>query len=452
MKLRFTSVFAIFFVIAHAIAAVVLCRERLFLDLSYYFFHVVNEQSFRIEHQRIILALSQSLLLTGVWLHLSLTTLLRIYSITPVLYSALLIFVSLRYFRSEATAWLIMITNVCGAMYLYYSPMYEVSYAAISFSFLWLLTEKRFYQSPLQILIYVFLLAMVLFGYPLMIIGILCMLAYHCLQHWRMPVTLILIYVLAIGAWCAVKYFLISDYEKGKVSVSPNEYHGILKTMLSPHFAKEALTFLFKTYTAPMIALIIFVASVIRRRRYFTAIFAVLSIVAYVFIVNFSYRGSGLIHSNNFERMYLLLIPLCMAPFTFYIYPRMNSYLRALVIALAAVLCINDTTDVWHRSGEYTQRLTVLHDLYQPYADKGCTKAAVNWEAIYSLNEWSTGMEALIYSSEKGRSIILSDVEMVNQKKALLDRNHFVLRLDEIMSNDELNHRYFKIDSADYCY
>src|ERR1700756_170111 len=118
MKLRFTSIFAILYIIAHAIAAILLCRERLFLDSSYYFFHVVNEHAFRVEHQRIILALSQSLLLVGVWLHLPLTTLLQIYSITPVLYSALLIYLSLRYFQSETTAWLIMITSVCGTYFL----------------------------------------------------------------------------------------------------------------------------------------------------------------------------------------------------------------------------------------------------------------------------------------------------------------------------------------------
>lgn len=451
MKLRFTSVFAIIFVIAHAIAAILLCRERLFLDSAYYFFHVVNEQGFRIEHQRIILALSQSLLLAGVWLHLPLRYLLEIYSITPVIYSALLIYISLRYFKSEATAWLIMITNVCGTFFLYFSPMYEVSYAAISLSFLWLLTDRGFYQSPIQILIYVLLLAMILFGYPLMIFGILFMMGYHFLQHRRIPVQLILIYAVAIVAWFAVKYFLITDYERGKVTISSNEYHGILKSMLSFGFAKRAIGFLFKTYTAPMIGLIIFIVCNIRTRRYANAAFACLSIVVYVFVVNFSYRGEGLVHSNNFERMYLLLIPLCMAPVAFYLYPAFNSGVKWILIALVSVLCINNTMNLWHHAGWYSWRLAMLHNVYQPFSDKGCSKAAVKWDAIPELDEWSTGMEALIYSSEKGRSIILSDVEMVNQEKAVLDKTHFVLRLDEVLSYDDLNHRYFNLDTTDYC-
>jgi hypothetical protein len=41
---------------------------------------------------------------------------------------------------------------------------------------------------------------------------------------------------------------------------------------------------------------------------------------------------------------------------------------------------------------------------------------------------------------------------MVQQKQALLDGRHVVLRLDEVISINELNQRYFKLDSAAYCH
>ena len=237
-----TVVIAVLFVLAHLIAAAVLCRERLFLDSPYYFFHVLNEESFRIEHQRIILALSQCLLLAGVKLHLSTRSLLVVYSITPVIYSGILIFISLLYFKSEAAAWLIMLSCVCGNYFLYFCPMYEVCYAVITFCFLCLLTQRRFYQTTTQLIIYTIVLMTALLGYPLIALACLGLPVYHYLaSEKKIELRIVAVYLFAFLIWFGIKYFFISDYEKGKISVSPAEYPGIIKSMLTWHFFTDAV-------------------------------------------------------------------------------------------------------------------------------------------------------------------------------------------------------------------
>src|SRR5678815_178669 len=72
--------------IAYLIAAILFYKERIFLDVSYYLFHVVQSENFRVEHQRFILIPSQALAWLGVKLHLSLQTVILLNSINPVLY------------------------------------------------------------------------------------------------------------------------------------------------------------------------------------------------------------------------------------------------------------------------------------------------------------------------------------------------------------------------------
>ena len=453
-SLQLTIGLSVLFIIAHFIAAMFLCRERLFLDSSYYFFHVVNEESFRVEHQRIILAVSQVLLLAGVKMHLSLSVLLILYSVTPVILTAVLVFVSLYFFRSESAALLIILSNVCGSYYLYYSPMYEVCYAVVIFGFLCLLTSRDYYMSRWQTLLYSSVLLICLFAYPLVVYGCIVLLIYHLVMAPRPSYRLILIYLSAFVIWLAIKTIFISDYEKGKISIPVREYPAVFTKIMSPDFIINALKFLWLYYKEPLIALIVFLVVMFKQKRYALGALAILSVSAFVGIVNFGYRGDGLIHSNNFERMYLLLVPLCFAPVLYIIYPGISRPLKILCVICVGMIAVYKSYGQWEHSRYYSSRIRSIDEMAAACTQRGCDKGAVDWGHLsHDLDEWSTGMEALIYSSEKGKSCIISDSAMVAKLKkgGLLDQDHFVLRLDEVMNINELNPHYFKLSRSPYC-
>ena len=453
-SLRLTIGLSIIFIIAHFIAAMILCRERLFLDASYYFFHVVNEEAFRVEHQRFILAVSQILLLAGVKCHFGLPALLALYSVTPVIFSAILIFVSLYLFKSESAALLIILSHICGTYYLYYCPMYEVCYAVIIFGFLCLLTSRNYYKSGWQMFLYFLALIICLFAYPLLAYGCIVLLLYHLVTAQKISYRLVLIYLLAFALWFVIKSMFISDYEKGKISIPVTEYPDIFRKIISPAFIVSALKFLWMHYREPILTFAVFLILMLRQKRYMVFVLAALSISFFVGMVNFGYRGDGLIHSNNFERMYLLLVPLCFAPFLYIIYPRLSGTLKIFCVVCVGIIAAYKSYGQWEHSTYYTSRLWLINDMASGCIKQGCDKGAVDWDHLpHSLDEWSTGMEALIYSSENGRSCIISDSTMtaVLQTKGQLDQDHFVLRLNEVMDIHELNQQYFRLDRSPYC-
>lgn len=426
------------------------------MDAPYYFFHVVNEESFRIEHQRIILVLSQWLLLLGVKLHLSIPTLLALYSLTPVIYSITLTAIALFYFKSETGAIIIMLCNVCGAYFLYYCPMYEVYYAMITFGFICMLTQLEFYKTNKQMLAYLFVLLIALLGYPLIAFACLLLPLYACLIYGRkIPLRLLAVYAISLALWLLTKVLFISDYEKGKISVTPSEYPGILHQLLSFHFLIDATKFLTHNYPELIIAATGFVAFSILRRQYALLLIQLASIALYVFIVNFGYRSNGLIYSNNFERMYMLLVIICSAPLLFIAYPKFTTPVKGVVVVAFLLLLSYRSFTVWQHAQFFTNRLNLLNNFTNKYISGTCSKVAVDWDKLpHQLDQWGTGMEVLIYSSANGKSGIISnslELDKINSAKPL-NNNQFLLRLDEVMNRSDLNPKYFHLDSSGYCY
>src|SRR5580765_2948330 len=69
-----------------AVLAIVYFKERLFVDTTYFAFHLLNDESFRVEHQRFIVLLSEILPLIAIHLSLSMQAVLIVYSVGHVLY------------------------------------------------------------------------------------------------------------------------------------------------------------------------------------------------------------------------------------------------------------------------------------------------------------------------------------------------------------------------------
>lgn len=454
---RATVAFSILFCITHLIAAVLLCRERLFLDTAYYFFHVVNEEAFHVEHQRIILILSQLLLWAGVKAHLDLHSLLVLYSITPAVLTSVLLFIALYIFRSVAGAWMLIFCNVCGTYFLYFSPMYEVCYAIVGFGMLWFLTEQGFYKTTFQIAVYTFILTFCLLGYPLIAIGSGALLTFYWVFDRKQPVRLIIIYTAVFLLWFIIKYFFITDYEKRHVTVQAddNKVHEVVALVFSLSYAVQAVVFMFGRYFVVFAAVIIFSITAFIRRQYLQAAWMLSFFIVIMIIVNLKAGGDGLVNTIGNERSYLILVPICLAPLLFRWLPSVSPLLQQLTIAVFVICGIYESAHTWEHSRYFSERNANIDRITEANAAKGCYTVATPFSKLPAgLDEWSTGMEGLVYSSMKGHSVILSDDSLYRamNSETPIDKDHFLLRLDEVMAKADLNPRYFKLDTSAYCF
>src|SRR5207237_3728904 len=106
------ALFAVFFVMAF-----ILYKERLFVDCAYYIFYTVNDQFFRVDHHRFVLAISQLLPLAEVYLRIGLKTILVTYSLGHVLFYYALLLIVVHRFQDVTAGIAILLLQVIGQLY-----------------------------------------------------------------------------------------------------------------------------------------------------------------------------------------------------------------------------------------------------------------------------------------------------------------------------------------------
>lgn len=452
-----TCIFSVLFIIAHLIGAIVLCRERLFLDTAYYFFRVVSSGAFRVEHQRIILVLSQVLLWAGVKLHLSFMHLILIYSITPILYTAILIFIALYFFRSAAAAWMLICCNVCGTYFLYYSPMYEVCYAIVTFGFLWFLTVRGYYHTVFQMLIYVGLLALCLLGYPLIAIGCAALFSYMWIYEGRLPRRMLIAHVLVFSVWALIKIFWISDYERAhaRINAADHKIHEVVVQVFSVGYIIDMVVFAFTHYFLPFVAVGAVSFFFLKNKKYGQGIWPLIALLSLLIFMGLKAGGDGLVPTIHNERSYLIMVPICLAPLLFFAFDRWSSRMVLCCMIVLMSDTIYESIHTWQHSNYYSLRLMQMDTLADNSIRNGCTKLTSPVGTLPpALNEWSTGIEVMIRSTERGKSVAWVDKEVYDSVNVYtpITKNLVLLSMNIApLSPAELNSRYFTSDTSAYC-
>src|SRR5690606_12422773 len=125
--------------------AVLLYKERLFADASYYAFHAINSGFFHVEHGRIVLALSQIIPLIGYYLHLPLQWLLVLSSVGHEVFYYSIFLILIYFIKDLRAALLLILVHLIGQLWLYYSPMLEICYgAALAVLFYSILSNEKY--------------------------------------------------------------------------------------------------------------------------------------------------------------------------------------------------------------------------------------------------------------------------------------------------------------------
>jgi hypothetical protein len=440
--------------IVYLIAAILFYKERIFLDGCYYLFHVVQSESFRVEHQRFILIPSQVLAWLGVKLHLSLQTVILLNSINPVLYLWILFSITLFLIRDWASSWALLMISVCGIYFIYFCQMYEVWYGGALLIFYNSLLRNRLYRTIPQLVVFIVTIITLLFSYPLMVIGFVFFSIYHFIEEKRISVRLAAIFSVCLIMWAVWKVFFISDYESGKISYPYSQMTNIAQTNFSSAGNMLLLIkFLFTTYGEEMIMMLLTVLVLLLRKKYLKVACLLLFLGGFFLVIGFT-QDRPWRHTNYFERMYLLLIPLCMIPFLTEVYSAAkNKWLFEL--AFIGIIIFRGV-EIANHSKVYADRIHLIESLVKAGEQEAGSKFFIDDSRpeFASLVEWSMPMDALIFSSlhEHDHSLVisLSSDLVLPEVAANLNNDHFHLRLDEVMADDWLNAHYFHLDHGEY--
>ena len=443
------------YLVAYFFLALLFYKERIFLDGSYYFFHVVQGSTFHVEHQRFILAVSQLLAVIGTWLHLSLNTILLLNSMNPVFYLWILFLLSIFWLKHEGLARALLLSSVCGIYFIWFCQMYEVWYGCVLLIFFAGVLERKLYFTVIQKIIFGILLVTLLFSYPLIFIGVIYFSISHFVKERNMTRGVAVIYVLSFAVWLVWKYFFLSDYETGKIGYPLSRVGTTLhENFSSPGDLKNLLNFLFQIYPEEMLMLIVTVVFLVVRKEKLQALLLSGFVIAFILLINLT-QPQPWNHTNYFERMYLLLIPLCIVPFflkTFLLIK--NKYLVELAVV---AIVITRLTQIVQHEKDYSGHMKELEMLITRAQQNSGSKFMVDFAKhpeLSSLDEWSFPMEALIFSSlENNQHSVTLSWKADNQNPDLakpLSDTKFRLRLDEIYPDDWLNQRYFHLKHGVY--
>ncbi|MBK7031567.1 MAG: hypothetical protein IPH45_21275 [Bacteroidales bacterium] len=108
--------------------SIILYKERIFADSGFYVAQFINNRFFWIECQRIVLAISQVLPLSAVWIGLELKYVLILYSVSHVLFFYLLFLFVYYILRDRRSGLLIILTQTVGITFSFFTPMFELYY------------------------------------------------------------------------------------------------------------------------------------------------------------------------------------------------------------------------------------------------------------------------------------------------------------------------------------
>jgi len=443
------------YLLLYAALAVYFFKERIFLDGSYYFFHVVQHEGFHVEHQRFILAISQLLAVIGARLHFSLQAVMILNSLNPVFYLWIFFLLSIFWLKHEGIAWALLLSSVCGIYFIWFIPMYEVWYGGVLLIFFAGILERKFYSTVVHQIIFAALLITLLFSYPLIFIGVIYFSSSHFIRERKIPVRVGIIYLAAFSIWTVSKYFFISDYETGKIEYPISQMGNTLhQNFTSLADFKNLFGFLFGVYPEEMICIVITATFLFMKKEKLQAMLLLIVVAALILLINFTHEHPW-IHSNYFERMYLLLIPLCIVPFLQNIFSPMKKKLWMELLLVVVVMF--RIIQIMQHAKDYTTHVNEVESLVDRAKENSGSKFTVDFTKhpeLSSLDEWSLPMEALIFSSLKNDhgSVTISwkaDIENPGITKQL-DDSKFRLRLDEIFPDDWLNQNYFHLEHGKY--
>lgn len=430
-----------------AVLALVFADERLLADSSYYFIRVINAKGFWIEHNRLILALSQIPVVLGTWLGLKMKWLITLYSIWHVLFFYGIHLIAKHRYQSRTSGPTLVLLMSVGLTSGFFVPMFELYYAAA----LIILFDAILDGGKRSFLEYLTLTVLALFitsAHFMAVVLLGVVIAFHVIGHGVSNLKYLVLPAIAVIAVMAFKKFHISDYEQGKIDWFLN---GLQNFSISPEYLNALGRFLVVNYLDFLFILAIALVVVISNKKWKESIMLVASVLVLTMMVTIS---DPWFESNRYqEQVYFPLMFAAVFALVKFGFGSRNMWLKTTAIIIAMASFGHRASDIWSEGKLFQSRLAELKHIIAQTQDLSGTKFVVEKNALTYEPNWSYPIESLIFSSaEYSKTVtICTNVDYEhNENHEVIQPDQFLFRRWEICDLNELNSEYFELDISDY--
>ncbi len=433
--------------------ATYLYKARIFADSGYYFLQFVNNQSFWIELQRIVLGISQIIPLIGIWLGLEMKYILLLYSLGNVIFFYILFLFVYYGLRDRRSGLLIILAQTIGIVYSFYTPMFELYYGVsllITFYAIWRLPFR--YRSLYILLI---LQVLILLSHPLAFMLFIYVLLYDFRKEKHKPFKFYLPVILVFIGVLVFKYFTLSEYESAKLGWQFNyaENKRYLQ-FLNPEFYRTIGLFMLRYYFEILAAFIVVIIMLINRKQWFRLLLVTGTFIAYTFLVNSANTLDG---SRYIEQVMFPYVPIVFIPLIYGFSSKGRQGRHNLAVLIISLLIVYRLFIIYSGSEMFVKRTAQMEQLIETARQKGGSKFVVS-EAIvdhqYTQFNWSYPIETLLLSAIDGNDLTVTIVPeedfYFENNGEKVKANQFIFRRWDIKDISWLNQKYFHLDIGPY--
>lgn len=436
--------------------AIVMYKERLFADASYYFFHAINSAWFHVEHGRVVLGISQLLPLMGYYLGLPLKILMLLASVGHELFYYAIFLLCYYKLKDQATAIAVLLIHLIGQLWLYYSPMLEICYGAALAALLYALLKSEKYKDDKWLMLMLLVQWFAMSSHPENFILIGLVIAYDIINRgFQKRIHGITIGFAALGFLLELLSF--SEYESNHVNFIEAGKQSAAVNLFKLDYAKEVLE-LFTTYY-PELVVMLLLASILTwyRKRNWTLLLMLASVSTVLLLINQLYFANEF--TRYYESAYSPLVGIVVLVFVHEVFHLSQKWAIAALASFAIVMASNRMIWIWDFGADLRQRSEQLDRIVDHAQTLGKSKYLINignYQRPYSDYTWANPIESLLYSAIDGpeNTVTIAEENEVNYEKnyLVLNDSNFMFRRFEVLPVDFLNQHLFHLDQEPYHY
>ncbi len=426
--------------------------ERLYGDSGYYLARVINEGSFRIEHGRWVLPLSQVLAFIGVKLGLGMKSLIVLHSLNNVAWLGACMLLAGRVLRDARAVLLLACVHLIGLTHGLFCPIFELYYG-VDLLILFHAARHSAQLGPAWrwALMLLFLAGAISshFFALLLAVGLLAL-----DRVWKDRATATVLVAVTVIV-LAVRMNTLSVYEQSGLEFlrdlgDPSKVFGLF----APARIVELISYLFIHYADVLLLLLVSMIALWRSQQRWTLVVMLAGLLV-LFVLSGLYRP-GFIHDRYREQVNFAttawILTICIARVL-----RLHRWRTAMLAMLLAAGLFRMVRAEWIAPW-YTERTALTEARIEEARARGFSKGIVQAPVFFGPPHhlidlsWSTSVESLLLSAKDGPegtvSLITTEDLELPEVRVQLDR--FIFRRWDILDPSWLDTRYFRAPTARY--